>query len=57
VHGTENMTFLLNRVRGRDVGICEAPTVPYNALIFVHAVAVQDPNGPGALEPCASAPK
>ena len=69
VHGTENLAFAVNRVRGRNVGICEAPTVPYNALIFVHAVAVQDPNGPpvpkpdyevptlGALEPCAPAPK
>lgn len=69
VHGTEGMVFERNRVRGRDVGICEAPTVPYNPLIFVHAVAVQDPGGPpvprpddevptlGALEPCAPAPK
>ena len=69
VHGVEGLVFERNRVRGREVGICEAPTVPHNALIFVHAVVVQDPNAPpvpkpdhtvptlGALEPCGTTPK
>ena len=65
VDGVSALDAGRNRALGRRSRICEAPDLPRRSLIFVDALAVQDPNGPpvprpdytvaklGALPPCA----
>ena len=65
VDGVSALDAGRNRALGRRSRLCEAPGLPRRSLIFVDALAVQDPNGPpvpkpdytvpklGALSPCA----
>lgn len=68
-HGHEGTVATGNTALGAATGLCEGPPLPMPALIFVEAVAVQDPSdGPpvprppgatpvlGVLPPCPRAP-
>ena len=57
VDGVVGLDAGRNRALGRRSRICQAPDLPRRSLIFVDALAVQDPNGPPAPKPDYTVPK
>lgn len=57
VDGVVGLDAGRNRALGRRSRVCEAPDLPRRSLIFVDALAVQDPNGPPVPKPEYTVPK